>query len=302
MLQACANAWTPVALPYARNDALSPLPLPTTHEIRTSPAILNQRTGQTVVAVTPDVVAKFGQGTAEREGQTLLYLESHAPDVPAPRLYAMYYDAGDLFVVMQRIPGMRLDTLWETLSEEEKESVTADLRIIFDDLRRAHCPWPSYYGAIDGGPVPHPLFYSHDGNATISGPFDSEEKFNLGLIAQYKRMREMNAGTDFKSYFYSNYLGDVLHGHKSTLTHGDVQRKNIIVAEKDGRQQNRSRKFELALVDWEDAGRYPEYWEYFAAFAGFRWNDDWCERFGHFIPAWPAEAVMVKMIYSDLFF
>ncbi|KAJ2925333.1 hypothetical protein H1R20_g11795, partial [Candolleomyces eurysporus] len=41
--------------------------------------------------------------------------------------------------------------------------------------------------------------------------------------------------------------------NKSVFTHGDIAPRNILVS-KSGRI--------LALVDWENAGWYPDYWEY----------------------------------------
>jgi thiamine kinase-like enzyme len=53
--------------------------------------------------------------------------------------------------------------------------------------------------------------------------------------------------------------------HPPTFTHGDLQRKNIIVG-KDGR---------ITIIDWEFAGWYPSYWEYARAiFACGRFDDD----------------------------
>ena len=227
-----------------------------------------------VVAATSDVVVRYGRSTKEREGQTLVYLEEYLPQVPAPRLYAMYYDSGDLFILMERIHGIRLDLVWPDLSEKEKRLLTANLRTIFDDIRQATCPWPFYSGAADGGPIPHHLFYSPDGNAIICGPFKSEKDFNSGLIAQYKSLKEMNNDMDFKGYFYTTHLGEVLRDHKSTLTHADVQRKNILLVDRSQQGAGQLRTFAVAIVDWEDAGWYPSYWEYFAAFVGFRWDDD----------------------------
>lgn len=37
-------------------------------------------------------------------------------------------------------------------------------------------------------------------------------------------------------------------------------------------------------------------------FVTFRWEDDWSERAEEFITAWPVEAAMMKMVYTDLFF
>ena len=186
------HPWMPAPLPYVKHPDFLPAFFPSVQDIRRSTAIIDQRTGQTIVAATPEVLVKYGQSTTDREGQTLLYLERCVPKFPAPRLYAMYYDEGDFFVVMQRIPGRSLDTLWDELSENDKDTVTTRLRTVFEDLRRIACLQPGYFGAVDGGPVPYPLFYSSTMDRNISGPFSSEQAFNSGLIQQYKKIQDEN--------------------------------------------------------------------------------------------------------------
>lgn len=272
-------------------------------DIRSSAAVIKQRTGQKIVAVSSDVLVKYGQSTTECEGQTLLYLEQCVTNFPAPRLYAMYNDDGDFFIVMERIPGPTLDIMWPHLSEDDKDALIARLKTVFDDLRSVACPWSAFFGSVNGGPVPHHLFFCPDPMPTITGPFSSEEHFNSGLVEKYRLILEMNERTSGKLDFYAGYLGHVLNSHSSTLTHSDVQRKNIIMRELtilDG--TSTKTRYEPYLVDWESAGWYPEYWEYFAAFSGFRWDDDWCKRFTDFVSAWPVEAAMLKMVHTDLFF
>lgn len=298
-----SEAWKPASLPFTKRRDLLPTRLPTPAEIRASQAVIGQRSAQTIVAVTPDILVKYGRSTREREGQTLLFLEQCVPKVPAPRLYAMYHDSGELFVVMQRIPGVSLDQVWDCLSNEEKAALTVKLRTLFDDLRDVACPTPGYFGAVDGGPVPHPLFYCEaEGNDHITGPFHDEQSFNAALIAQYTRLKSMNNRQDFKTHFYAKHIDQVSFGHKPTLTHGDVQRKNVVLTELKPGEHQGHRAFAVTLVDWEDAGWYPDYWEYFVAFTAFRWGDDWCRRVEDIITPWPSETAFMKMVHGDLFF
>lgn len=69
--RAVERQWTPVALPYAKPPDLLPTDLPSVQDIRQSTAIINQRLGQTIVAVTPEMVVKYGTSTPERESQAL---------------------------------------------------------------------------------------------------------------------------------------------------------------------------------------------------------------------------------------
>ena len=52
------------------------------------------------------------------------------------------------------------------------------------------------------------------------------------------------------------------------LTHGDLHQSNIIVSAT-------SPAYVLAIVDWEQSGRYPDYWEYCKTVYTVYESDDW---------------------------
>jgi len=90
-----------------------------------------------------------------------------------------------------------------------------------------------------------------------------------------------------------------VEGRAPVFTHCDLQRKNILVEEVQGTAKD-EKDFRISLVDWESAGWYPVYWEYFVAFISLKWDDDWCSKFAQAVDAWPAEAGMMKIVYQDL--
>jgi thiamine kinase-like enzyme len=53
--------------------------------------------------------------------------------------------------------------------------------------------------------------------------------------------------------------------HEIFFTHADLNLRNILV--KDGRIS--------AIVDWENAGWFPEYWEYTKCHFGVRFTKRW---------------------------
>jgi serine/threonine protein kinase len=292
--------WQPVALPF-KNDSL-PLPaLPTPDEIRACPNVLWDFVDK-VVAINDEIVVKFGKSVNAWEGQAMLYLEQHVQNVPAPRLYAMYRDAGELFLVMQRVPGERLSSIWPSLTESDKDDIVAKIRAAVDTLRQAKSPWPDdFYGSLDGGGVHHYLFWCRKGSRKYLGPFHGEAAFVAGLTGNYRAATESDGRPDFKTRFYELSLPRVLQGHRPTLTHGDLQPKNIMVAER-GRNSRGERSFDITLVDWEAAGWYPDFWEYTSAFCTppfLDWTDDWCWRLHEFLQIWPAEMGIMRMLDKD---
>src|SRR3954452_13593451 len=57
----------------------------------------------------------------------------------------------------------------------------------------------------------------------------------------------------------------IFSGGLIVMTHGDLHPRNIIV--RDCRI--------VAILDWECAGFYPEYWEYTKTLSSIRWNNVW---------------------------
>ncbi|KAJ5963529.1 uncharacterized protein N7479_003405 [Penicillium vulpinum] len=291
--------WEPVALPFQNSQ---PLPtLPKADEIRACTNVLFETHGTKVVAVSENVVAKYGSYVNDWEGQALVYLERYVPEVPAPRLYAMYRDSKQLFLIMQRVPGVSLDSIWSSLAQSEKDDIVAKLQIIFDAMRKVECPWPNFFGGMDGGGVHHYLFYSQHGDNKFLGPFSDEPTFVAGLVGNYRALVDRNNHPDYKARFYEKYLPRVLQGHRPTLTHGDVQQKNIMVVENTS-HLNDERSFDVVLVDWENAGWFPDFWEFFCASfpLHFQWDEDWSWRVQEFVQVWPAEMAVMHLIDREL--
>jgi thiamine kinase-like enzyme len=87
------------------------------------------------------------------------------------------------------------------------------------------------------------------------------------------------------------------------LTHGDVQQKNIMVVENTSRPNDQGgRSFDIVLVDWENSGWFPDFWEFFCASypLHFQWDEDWSWRVQEFVQVWPAEMAMMQLIDKDL--
>ncbi|KAJ5704586.1 phosphotransferase enzyme family protein, partial [Penicillium majusculum] len=138
---------------------------------------------------------KIRGGVDDWEGQALVYLERYVPEVPAPRLYAMYYDSKQVFLIMQRIP-------FGPLAQCEKDEIIAKLQRIFDAMRKAECPWPDFFGGLDGSGIHHYLFYSQHGDHKFLGPFSGEPAFVAGLVGNYRALVECNNHPDYKARFY----------------------------------------------------------------------------------------------------
>lgn len=298
------NMWQPASLPYVRKDLDLYVPhrLPTAEECRAVSVALQKEVVSQVLFFEYHVV-KYGGAVYPNEGHALLYLEDCIPEIPAPRLLAMFQDAKQTFIIMERIPGKTLEEAWGGMSDAEKDEIMLELKTSFDKMRQHQCPWQNFFGGADGGPIPFFLFWTPEMKSEISGPFQSEDAFNMGLVRKYEEEQAYNNCVSFRSAFYARHLGKVLHSHRPAFTHSDVQRKNIIVIDRDAELASQHLKTSrIAIVDWENGGWYPEYWEYFSSIIGIRWDDDWLTRVDDFLTPFPAEFGLMKMVYHDLFF
>ncbi|QDS70316.1 hypothetical protein FKW77_008407 [Venturia effusa] len=290
-----------IELPYYRDASLLPSLLPTTAEIEnagtTMPSIRDPRYGGRIVIVKGHYVAKYGSHhIAENEGHALLFIEKNL-SIPAPRLHAMYYEAGKLYMVMDLMPGRNLELHWPDLSNDEKISIAGDLRQICDQMRGL--PSPGFFGSVNGGPLLHRFFLTMHKDPRITGPFKTEQEFGSALALRSQENWACNNRRGWISEFFARHLPAALKDHRSTFTHSDLHRQNILV-DKVATSDGVGRFVVSGIVDWESAGWYPSYWEYAASLIDFQWGDDWPEKYELAVDPWPLEAAMLKMVRQDL--
>ncbi|KAH8812631.1 kinase-like domain-containing protein [Xylogone sp. PMI_703] len=269
---------------YLRNAEDLPAPLPTTSEILASDDIIKGTEGwatRKVVGVGKHFIAKYSRSNDQIESENLLFLERNNFSREAD---------GTLFLVMERLQGDTLDSLWPTLQGSDKDLILSKIRAILTQIR----------SLPHQGHMPHHLFYWPEYPNDISGPFSSEQACIQSLILKSRLNAQDNKRYSHLADFFEEQLADrlVVDDRMPVFTHSDLQRKNVLVKGlKDGEN---GKEFHVSLIDWESAGWYPVYWEYFAAFLAFKWNDDWCSKVAKAVDPWPAEAAMMKMIYQDL--
>ncbi|KAK3897162.1 kinase-like protein [Staphylotrichum tortipilum] len=314
-----ASIPTAPPLPYFCDPSELPARLPTIPEIEASTHSLqtpNFELGyHRVVLVRNKFVVKFGRPPwmTENEGHALLLLRQY-PSIPAPRLYAMYYEGDRLFLVMEYKPGVRLDTVWDRLSETNKLAITDQLHAIFADVRAI--PSPGIFASVAGGKLRHKYFWSVKPEPDINGPFQNERDFSMAMALRSERVRKSGYPPDknaWLSQFLKRHFPTALAGHGSVLTHGDVQRKNILVEKvlKDSSKageggegsKNESVEWRVsAVVDWTEAGWYPSYWEHAAMFIHLQWVNDWPEKYERIVDPCPLEGGMLWILKQDLEF
>ncbi|TGO75395.1 hypothetical protein BELL_0215g00030 [Botrytis elliptica] len=151
--------------------------------------------------------------------------------IPVPNPIDLLVSPTESFLVMSRIEGVPAGHAIDECSDEEVHQIAQDLRSYIAELHTIEQNKDSKYAITNatGGPC---LDYRIDSEPV--GPFPTEKEFSESL--QLGILPGLMHRTDHKIFF----------------THADLNMRNILV--KDGKISG--------IVDWENSGWYPEYWEY----------------------------------------
>ncbi|QPC73204.1 hypothetical protein HYE68_003956 [Fusarium pseudograminearum] len=298
------NLPAPVTLPYYCTDKL-PSPLPTTEEIHNAQVKLSSRRKvweKSGVCSIREYVVKYGNNVGENEGNALLFLEKNR--VLAPRLYAMYREAssGHVYLIMERLAGHDLESLWPTLEPQDKSSIATQLRSIFTQIRSISPP--SLFGGVCGGGIPDTIFETKIPDSRINGPFrtSSEVASAISLVLQ-------NNGGEWMTDYLCRHVPTVLGDFPVIFTHGDFHMGNIMVektpvspSQETSTHGNENQwSYQVTgLVDWESAGWYPAYWDYVTAVARPPPEKDWPKTVDAILEPYPAEACMFFFLLREL--
>jgi thiamine kinase-like enzyme len=167
---------------------------------------------------------------------------------------------------MERITANTLQSEWPSLSNTQKEAIATKLGSFLKELRSLTSP--GGYCNLGNRPLLDNVFWTGSGSQQISGPFRTEGEFNEAMVEKYI----FNTGSQNKAEFYKQTFPSIFRDHPPVFTHGDIQRKNILLRSVGDTEPD----VDLILLDWEASGWYPTYWEYSKTlFAWGLWDDDW---------------------------
>lgn len=189
---------------------------------------------------------EWQSSVANEHGALALLRRSSDIKVPSPLDFVS--DSKSAFLLTSRVPGDRLGFCIDTLSDEELAGLVCQLRQFVGHLRmmqRDALAQNTISNAVGGACYDFRITAARDDD--FVGPFANEDDFNDTLrcgalpgVIQRKR-------------------------HRIVFTHGDLNMRNILV-----RNGNLS-----GVVDWENSGWYPEYWEYTKACYATKFHRRW---------------------------
>jgi len=208
----------------------------------------------------------ISRSVAQSEIAAMRLVRAHT-SIPVPRAWTRFNWFGDEYILMSRMPGVDLHSVWDRLSDDDRDRVVDQLAPFTAQLRAIPSTHgPSNICAANGGPV-----HDHRLPAKHRGPFPDEAAFNY-VLRYFEPLENLPAAV----------IAAQERTHPVVFTHGDIMPRNILV---DGTRVT-------ALLDWDAAGWFPAHWEYRKA----RWTvtgpleSSWTPRIPRFVPAYPVEA------------
>ncbi|DAA73964.1 TPA_exp: Uncharacterized protein A8136_3746 [Trichophyton benhamiae CBS 112371] len=163
--------------------------------------------------------------SGERQAMELI---AKTTTIPVPKVFEARYvdreEGKNFYIVMEYIPGKPLNVAWNDLSESQRKATCLEIDGYLAQLRKLT---GDRIMAADGGALDVGLYQRR-----YLGPYDTEQEFHHAL----------GKGEPH----------DLGNNHTIHFAHADLAPRNIIVD--DTGHIN-------AIVDWERAGWYPEYWD-----------------------------------------
>lgn len=207
--------------------------------MRQGVTVLHKLYGRRVTRHPGNIAKKSGKRICLQEADALRVAEQAGLPVPHVHQVETTPD-GKHHISMDYIEGQVLTKAWPEYSEVQKRTVVQQLREILTIMRSIPPP-EGYIGDCTGNQIRDTrLYFTHNAPAC-----QDERGFNQFLIDALVP----EIPIPVHQAFIERWNRD---DHRVVFTHSDVAPRNIIV--RDGNI--------VGLLDWEDAGWYPEYWEY----------------------------------------
>ncbi|KAG6056234.1 hypothetical protein E4U32_005833 [Claviceps aff. humidiphila group G2b] len=181
---------------------------------------------EAIIGLLDNIVKAGHESFSITEHQTLTYLQEHMPEFPAPRPHGLLRLGIHCFLFTSYIPGMNLEDAWPELDCSQKQDISQHASL----------------GDVAGGGCRD----LRRAQRVSTKPIKSVAEFQDFIFE----------GSDTATPVYVEFLRGLMPlTNKIVFTHGDIRPANIMVRREDGKWTV------TAIIDWEDSGFYPEYWD-----------------------------------------
>ncbi|OTA99832.1 hypothetical protein M426DRAFT_35212, partial [Hypoxylon sp. CI-4A] len=224
---------------------------------------------------------KAGYFTHLTEAATMEWVANHT-SIPVPKVHCAFIHKDITYIVSERIEGTMLCNVMDSLSEEDLNTILAQLRTMLDELRSIPPPpGTGVQSCIGGSMYDSRILHAHG----RFGPFKTINEFHSWIregttLEDYK----IRSGDDDPDYLAFKHMLSVQDRPWSApvFTHGDMNPSNVLV---------RGTKV-VGIIDWEFAGWMPPYWEYTSA--NYVFPQLWRRSIPKFLDPWPEELKMER--------
>lgn len=258
--------------------------VPTVNDvISRSRGITDDRTAQHVIYEDLSMIVKWGGRTSREEAAAMRSFNSTdvAEYSVVPQVYAVAIRSlfnwktgtfrDEVFIYMEYIRGVTLENIYPTLTDWDKRAVVAQLGTFLTTMRSAVLSPPENMRIQSclGGPVTDVVFTNT--NTELMIPLDTVQQFSQYFMEYVQRpCRNVVVNRDTASIKLPD-TGNIV------LTHGNLLRSNIIVIPPF--PDLGLGPMVVGIINWENAGWYPDYWEYSKAMSPKRDDAEWCTEY-----------------------
>ena len=201
----------------------------------------------------------------EAELATIAYVRKHT-QIPVPEVYFVNHNenhvVGATFVLMERVPGVRLFDIWSDLSLEHRMSVVTQVASIVGelaDLRFDRIGSLTLDGTV--GPLVN-ISYTED--ERLAGPFNNFIDFVCAIMDETRRHNSEEVlaiyptiKDELRRYLASGHMDTMLQA-PYRLIHVDLEDRNIMVT----RESEQHPPKISGIIDWDHAFVGPSYYLY----------------------------------------
>lgn len=227
------------------------------------------------------MLVKISYDTRSGESAAMEYVRQLAPSVPVPEVHFTDFTNPEYgLIFMEEVPGETLEKVWPGLSSSQKEQTCRDIWDMIMTMRQLPRPQDipageCLYTTVDGSPLyPQGGLTGNEVAPLRKDQHDTDDALRAFILKRYRE----NWGPE------PNMEDDFPRSETAVFTHGDIHPRNIM-AGADGRV--------TSLLDFENAGFLPDYWEDVGMFMRpfEEWDRDWADTMMRTKPAeWDFEA------------
>ncbi|KAF9525599.1 kinase-like domain-containing protein [Crepidotus variabilis] len=205
----------------------------------------------------------------ELEVEALRFVKKNTT-IPVPEIYDIKPSATEKdfsTLSMQYMEGEMVARKWRFLTPAQKRTFMKMIGSFVQQLRNLKQPSDAgFIGSIEG----NACYDTRVCPSKTYGPFVDERAYNDWRISTFDEFGNIHEPTARQLQGIRKQMSD---NHRIYFTHGDISVRNVLIkVHGDGDDDVEI----TALLDWEQAGWRPEFWEAAKIVYGMDPHGDWC--------------------------